>query len=90
MPLYDFEPCQPDDLLTSWSEWSECDASCDMTGTMNRTRVCGNDEFTEVEEIECSGESCACSGYLDIENACQGKIKFSFGKIQNIIPWLML
>jgi len=59
MPLYDFQPCDPEDLLTEWSSWSECNAECDDIGSLSRTRVCGDDEFTETEEQECSGEPCS-------------------------------
>ena len=59
MLLYDFQPCDPEDLLTEWSSWSECNAECDDIGSLSRTRVCGDDEFTETEEQECSGEPCS-------------------------------
>ena len=59
MPLYDFQPCNPEELLTEWSSWSECNAECDDIGSLSRTRVCGDDEFTQTEEQECSGEPCS-------------------------------
>ena len=39
-PLYDV--CDPEELLTEWSSWSECNAECDVIGSLRRTRVCGS------------------------------------------------
>ena len=58
MPVYDIQPCLADNLLSPWTDWSECDAVCGSIGTRNRTRVCGNDVFTEIEEAECTGDNC--------------------------------
>ena len=66
MPLYDFQPCDPEELLTEWSSWSECNAECDEIGSLSRTRVCGDEEFTETEEQECSGEPCSSKFFFAI------------------------
>ena len=48
MPLYDV--CDPEELLTEWSSWSECSAEWDVNGSLRRTRGCGDDDLTEIEE----------------------------------------
>ena len=48
MALYDL--CDPEELLTEWSSWSECNAECDVIGSLRRTRVCGDDDLTEIED----------------------------------------